>query len=138
MISAAASYIPSKIGLSGVPRPCPTPGSWRALDRVEVRGVVHEGEQVDVGRGGLEHLEPVGGEDAEAVGQPHREVEPDRVQRMVATHRVAQQGVVPDDRDRVAHGASSLLLHPWAARAHTRGGRYPLASRPMSPDHPSG
>ena len=51
VISAAASYIPSKIGLSAVPRPCPTSGSDGARrDRLEVGGVVHQGEQVDAGR----------------------------------------------------------------------------------------
>ena len=141
VISAAASYMPSKTGLSGVPRPWPTPRVRRgAADRLEVGRVVHEGEQVVVGRRGPQHLDPVGGEHAEAVGQPHGQVEPHRVQRVVAAHRVAEQGVVPDDGDRVAHGPSSPL--PPAARRARAGARcrtLPAGSRrPLARVAPSG
>ena len=54
------------------------------------------------------------------VGQAHREIEPDRVQGVLAAHRVTEQGLVPDHGHRVAHGPSSL----GAARPRRR---YPPA-----------
>src|SRR3954467_3938119 len=89
-MSAAASYMPSKMGLSGVPRPCPTPGSAGGRLRApraggggprRVGGVVHQGEQLDVGGGRLDHLDPVAGQHPQGIGQPHREIQADGVQR---------------------------------------------------------
>ena len=107
-------------------------GAGRA-HRGEVRGVV-DGQQLRLVRGfGLHDLEAV--EHAERAGQPNREIEPHRVQRVIA-EVVGQVALVPDRTRRARHGYDASTGVPRLGSCCDRD--YPLRTerlllRPLAP-----
>ena len=124
VISADASYMSGKTGLSGESKPCPAaqPRCGARRTDLQVRRVVHEGEQLLAGRLRGDHRHGRGVEHAEPAGQRDGQRQPDRVQRVVAAEVVAEVAVVPttvtERRARrvarlrpVATGRSGSVIH---------------------------
>jgi hypothetical protein len=81
------------------------------LDRRDVLGGVHGGQQRIVGDRRRHHLEQV--EHAELAGQPHRQLDPDRAHRMAAPEVVRRQILVVHQPAVTAH---TMTLSPATVR----------------------
>ena len=140
--------MPAKTGLSAVPSPrARSDGRRVGADpayRLDVVGVVHQAQHV-VGRWlGRDHRDVVGrSSSAELAGQPHGEVDPDRVERVAGPEVVADERVVPRARPPsalmraqrypAAHGVTSGLTPFTRVRRATTGSSRPARRAGATP-----
>ena len=131
-ISELSLVLRSKIGLSSVPGPCagssPLSGATRTACRYDAH--VHPFQLGVRCRLRLEELHPL--QHPELAGQPHGQIETDRVQRVVPGEPVGEELRCPHHRSSRAH--TGKLGDPAAARSCRKSCRPPAGHRrPQGP-----
>ena len=130
-IRQLASCIPSKIGLSSVPSPCakssPFSGAARTASRYD--GTCTRSSSASGAGSGSRRSHPL--QHPKLAGQPHGQVETDRVQRVIRVEPLGEELRCPHHRSSRAHAGK--LSDPAAARRSRRSPqRPPFGSQPCS------